>query len=385
MSSISNNYNNSPPNLESFSEFKNLTLKHKILTVITGIAITILTVGIGTYFIVPSLIGCFRELEIEDFDEDDEVFRVNEAFSRTFGQNREVNQAVEAFSDDYAGKFKEHLDQHLQSKGKDPGSIKESDLVLVLEEYISFKKKEDQKFDLNERQKLHLLDFFKTNLIQEPLVADFEFPYKLSDEEEIHVLKTLDDGSCGIYALKGVQETPDKPYSSDALQERKDFCTKLEYLRKEGNLPLPIETLLHNYFISKTALNESEDHPVDHPLNQFRAKMLAKKEALLENYNKIPRNEGDEFIKKHFIYDEEVFKIYLDHLARVDTYLEIDEIEALAILSDIRVRLIQPGRIGDEKGKLVIMNYNESGKSEVCIYFDGRNHFSRAEIRAINT
>lgn len=63
--------NSSPqyPQLANFSareEFKNLNGRHKAITVITSIIITLFTLGIGTAFVFPALVGRFRRMEIDE-------------------------------------------------------------------------------------------------------------------------------------------------------------------------------------------------------------------------------------------------------------------------------------------------------------------------------
>ena len=84
---------------------------------------------------------------------------------------------------------------------------------------------------------------------------------------------------------------------------------------------------------------------------------------------------------KNFINDKDVFTAYLKHLEKVGTYLDQAELAAAAIFFNKKVYLYQPGWFNDsDKVTCLEEPFNKDGDGpEVCIWYNGFNHYERAK------
>ncbi|MBS0633846.1 MAG: OmpH family outer membrane protein [Verrucomicrobia bacterium] len=263
----------------------------------------------------------------------------------------------------------------------------------------------------------------------------------LDNGYELKIYSTNGNGSCGIHALVG--KPKGTQYQADGAKVRADFCAELRRQHKEHALPARIEQTLKDYLESPENAPDDFSHNEDvqaacEKIDAFRGELSnlrkerqkfltdlvkeqksaiqARIDALLQqgkseqdrdvqalvqelqNYQlKPPADEriaaverAKEELISSIIYDEKILEAYLGCLQQVGQYLLQDELIAIADSLGKRVVLFQPGW-GDEHGKLQYSEVTASGirpidlkdidaKKMVCIYYNGYNHYERAEV-----
>lgn len=393
---------NRPVNYNSCDEFQNLTAPHKALVVVVSIFISVLTLGLAAPFVIPSLIGRLRKLELgEDTDQADAADKADEVAQDVLAgkdvndkenldndgdipPELEVELALEAEREKVIADFyHEHkfIDQVIEELKGDKKAYKDVELNKVFEKYVEHKKKENKDFSVSEENQFIIQD--EIDDILKDKDDPIKFPYALENGREMVVTdnKTVGDGSCGFHVIVGI--LVDGYYVCDATEERKKFCKHLKEAFDKKKLPQKIEQALDNYFLDP-----------DDKANEEFTKLLTKKEGLRnpktinvlrdkykKDYDKLSIKDQEKR-KEEFKKDKFVFGKYLQYIGKNSTYLLQDELEAVAEFYDVRIRLFQKGWGADDNLAEGVLN--EKGKREVLVYFKARNrHYERVQVRPI--
>lgn len=233
----------------------------------------------------------------------------------------------------------------------------EKSAKFVVDHYESYKKQRNPDFMLSDEEK----NLFVSSLLKQMdqkvnKIENSSRVRKINEHLSLQIDLTVGDGSCAFHALLGTFKNG-KWRCEDVKNKRQEFCTWLQNLHDQDQLPPSINTLLHDYF----------NHPQTAPAS---FKNLVK--------NKYEEHKGN---PEAFIKDKEVFKCYLSHLVKVGTYLDQTELEAAALCFNKKVYLYQPGWFNDrDKVTCLERPFNEdSNGPEVCIWYNGYNHYEKAK------
>lgn len=246
---------------------------------------------------------------------------------------------------------------------QDKEKTKKEKIDFVIDYYINCKKKFNSLFVLSDEQKS-----FLAQMIVE------QFAYKksstedilLSDEKLLKVYETSSDGSCAFHALLG-QPNLDNIYTCDARKNREIFCAWLNKHFFANTLPVAIKTTLEDYFLNFTIAPSFFKNAVRDSYNKY-----------YNGYLSISKEEQDKRVED-FIRDPHVFKSYIDHLKKIDTYISQDELFALAECFNIELTLYQPDWSNKDKYGQISQNVKDSKSEKVHILYKN-NHFARAEL-----
>lgn len=238
---------------------------------------------------------------------------------------------------------------------------------LMIEKY----KKANEKFKLSNVMKKALLGSISKQLYILHLPKKHETPYyeikvpqsELTPAGKLRVFETVGDGSCGFHALLG--EAQDSVYQCDAKPIREQFCKNIREKFAAGALPNQIENVLKLYF---------DDYPDVVPGFFNKPALIKIFRELRENYRSLSIEEKNRRIDQ-FLKNEQILNAYLANMAKVDTYLTQDELEAAAICFNKTVRLYQPGWGSDDSMGISELN---PGHEVVEIFYNGINHYEKA-------
>lgn len=392
-----NNYN-------SFSEFANLTLPHKTLVMVVSIFVCLLTLGLAVPFAIPSLIGRLRKLEIDKATEqaktakktDQTVKKVLVEKPKEVFHDDEVairhalaESLEEAENDKYIKEFNadkvvvDKIIDDLLEQIKIKGSKEELEAHQILEKYESYKKENDKKFNKFPLLSSGIIQNDIVKILKEKKEPPIEFPYQLSQTEEVITKPTVADGSCFFHALFG--EVDDRGYlRCDPSIYRKQFCDYLEEAFDKKQLPEWTSLTLQDYFLAP-------DRAPPEFMKSLTVTQGEDKKAynlLLDHYKKDyaqqTENEKNDRLEA-FVNDKNVFNAYLKYIGNNNTYLSQDEAIIVAAFFKKRLRLFQRDWTPGKEKELRNQICNEEFQEEVCIYYTGSvtQHYERAEVRKI--
>lgn len=411
----------------TFYEFKNLNRPHKALVFVVSIFITLLTLGLATSFVIPSLIGRLRKLEVDEAtklakaankvnivviekpklgkqqianvgDENDD--EIPPEIEVELAEESEKEKLIMSFWSDRAAIDKIIKDLENVNKNKKIESHQ------ILDKYCEFKKKNDEKFSVSVIQKT-LLDGEIAKILDEKYDPDpIQFPYKFQEKngeiKNFVTYKTIADDSCGFHVLEGIEV--DGYFRCDALKARKRFCDYLQEAFDQKRLPTAISTILDDYYFN------SNDAPAPKGFNdalEVRIKQRGNAQKTIDlrqyyktkNYDKLvvddPKSSKEFAIsqkrKEDFKNDPRVFRAYLSHLRKNSTCLLQDELYVAAQCFNKRIRLFQAGW-GKDRDKLQESEFfhdienvaARQGKEVVPVYYKSKNkHYERAALLPI--
>jgi len=243
-------------------------------------------------------------------------------------------------------------------------------LAELFNHYVKFRQLSESAFNLIEDERKILGESIAAQL------ANRSFPkkvahnqYELPDGNMLHIRPTVGDGSCGIHALLG--ELIQGAYQTHAAEKRNTLCRWLRAKHESNSLPLCITNVLEDYFLN-----------FDLAPAEFVRGAGEKRKQYYKDYSQLTKEKQDDQ-KKLFIQDKKVFEAYLTCLANTGVYLLQDEMVAAALCFDKRVIFYQPGWYNDREA-IASQTINDSGKDTVYVWYNGYNHYQRAEVLAPN-
>lgn len=405
--------NHTEPRYDAFSEFKNLNSAHQALTIVVSIFISIFTLGVGTYFITPLLIGRFRQLELKNTPLNDAQIHAAHKADKIAKQKTGLDDSPQEDSTDNEGINPVGDDTHTIEILRDVVKAyiqlmnpNEKDAFIVWENYKSLRKSMDPDFHFEDSQ---IADIVQK--IEELLNEGIQFPYPLENGLEVMRFETVGDGSCAFHALLG--EPVEGVYTCNAEEKREIFCNFLKNYKNGEEHPY-INTVLKEYLVDaegvpqnfKNALEKELGEQGPGLLEDYQKKYEALHQKIQDKQSKIrdlqpsPPAELDmkeaekvsrdlklyaaqsDAIVEEFIQDKRIREAYFAYMKDPTTYMLQDELMIMAECFNKRVRLFQKGW-GKDEAVLQQGVINENGKDEVCIYFKGGNfgHYERAIIR----
>lgn len=232
----------------------------------------------------------------------------------------------------------------------------EKSAAFILDHYESYKKQTNPDFTLSDEDKKLLVSSLIKQMDQNVnKIEKGSRVKKINDHMSLQIDQTVADGSCAFHALLGTFKNG-KWRCEDVQAKRKEFCVWLQDLHDNDQLPECINLLLHDYF----------NYPQTTPPS-FK--------ALVKDKYEEHKGNPDAFVK-----DPDVFKAYLKHLVKTSTYLDQTELEALALCFNKKIYLYQPGWFNDRDKVTCSEPINKDCNGpEVCIWYNGVNHYERAK------
>lgn len=227
--------------------------------------------------------------------------------------------------------------------------------------------------------------------------------YELESHKILEVFPTRGDGSCGLHALVGTS-TKGSEYKCDASKVRKELVNELTRMKKDNELPPEIRIIITDYFL------EADDPRARVPqsfrknsaVDKFRRENFGRYQELTRQHDALQKslkaataaerveiekqrkilNEQRDQIKNNFIDNDAVFEAYLGTIKNTRQYLLQDELLVAAQILNKQIVLFQPGW-GHEMTKLrhEVLNAEATG-DVVYIYYNGNNHYERAQVVA---
>jgi hypothetical protein len=425
-----------------WEDFKALKGGYQFLTILTGIVVSIFTLGIGTYPAVTSLIGRFKKIEASKSNVSQVAQKVDrvstalplapkpEASESETSESEEPKAPVVPQVQPEASKppavaevqpeapkpeaevaslpqpptskpmpkapvavakttgaKRKPVDPKLQVKlinlfwdvissekfiqeyyNNKPLII--NDIPNIIDAFIFFQMEKNKhgRFTLGPDYRNYLEEQLLLTLSGATVTKDeIKFPYRFSETEEVDRLPTKGDGSCAFHALLGEF---DGQFVCNAVKMRKQFCDGLVAMfnRTEGERMLPsIRVALDNIYSYPEYVDASLYENIKDIIESYKNNDILSSQGRLDA----------------FAYDERVFTAYTNHLRKIGTYLDQEELNAAAIVFKKRVRLFQRGWFKSDKDKLTETVLNPNGRDEICIYYtpQGR-HYERATVNS---
>jgi hypothetical protein len=239
--------------------------------------------------------------------------------------------------------------------------------IFIVDNYIRYCKESNSEFILQEYERRGIIDSLvdqlqKNRTIPKKISSD---KFRLENGNILRIRSTLGDGSCGIHALLG--DLQSGYYQTDPQKARKQLCNWLRDQHNLQKLPQAIDNVLYDYFLNFEMAPSTFKSAVRNTYDKYH-----------RDYSKLTKEEQDKR-KTAWVNDEKVFGAYLENLEKTHVYLLQDEMIAAAMCFDKKVILYQPGWYHD-RDKLGMGILNEQGSTEVHIWYNGYNHYQRAEI-----
>ncbi len=190
-----------------------------------------------------------------------------------------------------------------------------------------------------------------------------EIFFRLMDLDENHKLKifiTENDGSCGFHALIGTNENGIYQ-SKNILQDRKEFCDWLRSRQNAGQMPQTIKNIIQDYIL------DFENAP-----GFFRESVLHLRQAFMQDYSTLSFQEQDVRMAA-FINDPVVIEAYLNNMQMQGTFLLQDELIVIGEFYNKRVILFQTPWGGENQYPDCNLPNFVPSENDVCIWFDGHH------------
>lgn len=231
-----------------------------------------------------------------------------------------------------------------------------------------------------------------------PIVPD---AISLEDGFEFNRLTTVGDGSCGIHALNGELDANNVCFAPAFKEDRKEIADWLRVKHKEKTLPQCLKTNLVDYMANPAKAPQvfKEDPIIAGVLAELNKLIIksgrdskGKPMWLADDYKRY-----EEERTRILFEDNIVFEIYLKKIWEDPSkHLLINELAVAAFKYGKKVIIIQPEPLAVGRGKLQVGELCDKAEADMkenvdlnaClasgnytfIYYNGHNHYERAEL-----